>query len=144
MIHNFKLDLGPFISIKSRQKDIEMRLYDEKRKIVHKGDYIVFYCLSNNETMLCKVVDLHIYKSFDELYSIFPKERLGYKASDIAHPDDMHKYYSKEKIDTYGVVGIEVILIEKPLKIDYLNETIKIDNKIYSYKEAEEIIKACA
>lgn len=144
MIHNFKLDLGPFISIKSKQKDIEMRLYDEKRKVVHKDDYIVFYCLDNNETILCEVVDLHIYKSFDELYARFPKERLGYKSSDTAHPYDMHKYYSQDRIDKYGVVGIEVKLIDKPLKIDYLNESITIDNKIYSYKDAESIIKTCA
>lgn len=137
MIHNFKLDLGPYLSIHSKEKDIEMRLYDENRQIVHKGDYIVFYCLENNESMLCKVVDLHIYKSFDELYSRFPKERLGYKKYEPAHPDDMHKYYSKERIAKYGVVGIEVSLYEKPISIDYLNETIIIDNTEYSYKEAE-------
>ena len=111
MEHRFKLDLGPFTSIKNKEKDIEMRLYDEKRQVVHKGDTITFYCLENNEEITCEVVDLHIYKSFDELYKRFPKERLGYKPNEIAHPDDMHKYYSQERINQYGVVGIEVKLI---------------------------------
>ena len=108
MTHRFKLDLGPFSSIKNKEKDIEMRLYDEKRQVVHKGDIIEFYCLENNEELKCIVVDLHIYKSFHELYSHFPKERLGYKSNENAHSDDMHKYYSEERIKQYGVVGIEV------------------------------------
>lgn len=111
MTHRFKLDLGPFVSIKNKEKDIEMRLYDEKRQAVHKGDTIVFYCLENNEEITCEVINLHIHKSFDELYSCFPKERLGYKSGDKAHPDDMHKYYSPERIAQYGVAGIEVKLI---------------------------------
>lgn len=111
MTHRFKLDLGPFISIKSKQKDIEMRLFDEKRQVIHKGDKIIFYCLENNEEITCKVINLHIYKSFDELYASFPKTRLGYKEDEDAHPDDMYKYYSKERIAQYGVVGIEIKLI---------------------------------
>lgn len=108
MEHRFKLDLRPFLSIKNKEKDIEMRLYDEKRRVIHKGDIITFFCLENSEEITVEVVDLYIYKSFDELYAHFPKERLGYKPNQVAHPDDMHKYYSPERISLYGVVGIEI------------------------------------
>ena len=37
MEHQMKLHFGPFETIKSRVKDVEMRLNDEKRKLVEVG-----------------------------------------------------------------------------------------------------------
>ncbi len=37
---------------------------------------------------------------------------MGYDINDIANPEDMEKYYSKEEQDKYGVIGIEVRVIE--------------------------------
>ena len=34
--------------------------------------------------------------------------KLGYKEDEIAHYSDMEEYYSKENINKYGVIGIEV------------------------------------
>ena len=51
-------------------------------------------------------------KNFDELYKYFDKISMGYDINDIANPKDMEKYYSKEEQDKYGVIGIEVRVIE--------------------------------
>jgi len=109
--HNMKLNNGPYNSIYYGKKDIEMRLYDEKRQLINVGDIITF---TNNETLEnfdARVVCLHKYKSFDELYDKFDKLRLGYKEDEIAKAEDMEMYYSKEDIDKYGVLGIEIVVI---------------------------------
>lgn len=36
---------------------------------------------------------------------------MGYDKDDIANPKDMEKYYSKEKQEKYGVIGIEIRVI---------------------------------
>ena len=111
MKHNMKLNNEPYNSIYYGKKDIEMRLYDEKRQLINVGDIITF---TNNDTKECfdaKVVFLHKYNSFSELYDKFDKLRLGYKDDEIAKSEDMEKYYSKENIDKYGVVGIEIDVI---------------------------------
>ena len=110
MRHNLNLHPEPFEAIKSGLKDIEMRLYDERRRNIKIGDEIEFTNRETNETLLVDVIDLHKFSSFDELYKAFPKSRLGYKEDEIANPDDMGKYYSKELRDKYGVIGIEIKL----------------------------------
>jgi ASC-1-like (ASCH) protein len=39
-----------------------------------------------------------------------PLDKCGYTADELAtaSPDDMLEYYSKEQIEKYGVVGIEI------------------------------------
>ena len=37
---------------------------------------------------------------------------MGYDINDIANPEDMEKYYSKEEQDKYGVIGIEIRMLE--------------------------------
>lgn len=113
MIHNMKLKEDPFNKIKNKTKDIEMRLYDEKRSLIKKGDIIEFTNITTNEKIKTIVIDLHKYNSFDELYSKFNKIRLGYKEDEKANPYDMEQYYSKDEIVQNGVIGIEIKLIEE-------------------------------
>lgn len=108
MKYNMKLNNEPYNNICHGNKDIEMRLNDEKRRLINIGDVITF---TNNDTLDSfdvKVINLHKYKDFDELYKEFDKIRLGYNKDDMAKPEDMEKYYSKEEIDKYGVIGIEI------------------------------------
>ena len=58
--------------------------------------------------ILTEVINLHKYKTFEELYKHFYKESLGYNKDDIANPKDMEKYYSIEEQNKYGVLGIEI------------------------------------
>lgn len=109
MEHNMKLNNSPFNMIKNGKKDIEMRLYDEKRQQIKPGDTIEFTNIISGDTIKYVVKQLHIYDSFENLYQMFDKERLGYQENEEAKYSDMEQYYNKEDIKNYGVVGIELI-----------------------------------
>lgn len=105
------LNHNPFLAIKSKTKTIEMRLYDEKRKLIKPGDLIEFTDRKTNETIMVVVSKLHICKNFNEIYATFNKISLGYTESETANPEDMELYYSKSDIEKFGVVGIEIKLL---------------------------------
>lgn len=136
MIHKMRLNKGPFEVIKSGKKKIELRLFDEKRKLINIGDSIEFISRDSNEKIITKVITLHKYDSFFELYKHFDKIILGYKKDEIAKPEDMEKYYSKEEQEKYGVVGIEIelsslyeIIKNDPYIIDRYNKIEIIEDK---------------
>lgn len=112
MLHKMNLQPGPYRKIEAGTKTIEMRLYDEKRQKINIGDIIEFTNDATKETLNAKVLDLHRFKTFGELYSKFEKEKLGYNSEDVAIPEDMEQYYNKEKIEEFGVVGIEIEVIK--------------------------------
>lgn len=104
---------SPLEMIRDGKKTIELRLYDEKRKKIAIGDSIVFVNTEDpKDTLSVNVVDLYVFDTFDELYKKLPLLDCGYTEDDIktASPDDMEKYYSKEKQKQYGVVGIKISL----------------------------------
>lgn len=107
-----RLHNGPFKLIKDGSKTIELRLNDEKRQMISSGDLITFENRSDGEKIRVKVVGLHKYPSFEELYKHFDKVSMGYKEDEEADPKDMEQYYSSEEQSKYGVVGIEVELIK--------------------------------
>lgn len=111
MKHEMRLHDEPFKLIKAGTKTIELRLYDEKRQEIKVGDGIEFTSRATGEKQLTKVIALHTYSSFAELYKDFDKISMGYAEDEEANPDDMEQYYSKEEQDQYGVVGIEIQLI---------------------------------
>ena len=98
--------------MKSGQKWVEMRLYDEKRMQIKAGDCIEFTHADTAEKLLCLVKGMHVFVSFDELYRHYDKAALGYRVDEIANPQDMLAYYPQEKIDIFGVVGIEVEILQ--------------------------------
>lgn len=108
MEHHMKLYHDSFMAVKKRTKTIEMRLYDEKRQSLSKGDSILFVDVETKEELVRYVYALHVFPSFNELYQKFDKESLGYGPDEIANPSDMLKYYSADDIKKYGVVGIEI------------------------------------
>ena len=108
MTHFMKLKNEPFMSIKNGLKTIEMRLFDEKRKQIKVGDTIEFTNIVSLEKLKVKVIALHKFKNFEELYSHFNKTQLGYKQTEIASPNDMNQYYTNDDIEKYGVLGIEI------------------------------------
>lgn len=109
-VHKMKLNLEPFEMIKSGEKTIELRLYDEKRQQVKEGDQIVFTNTATGETLNVIVTKLHRFDTFDELYKSLPLLKCGYttKNVDKATYIDMEQYYSVEEQKKYGVVGIEL------------------------------------
>jgi ASC-1-like (ASCH) protein len=108
----FELNLNqdPFNMIKQGFKKVEMRLFDEKRRKMNVGDEIVFKNRVTEEELSTKVIAMHIYSSFADLYRDYDKVSLGYGKDEEAKPEDMELYYSKEEQEKYGVVGIEIQL----------------------------------
>ena len=108
MTHEMKINEKPFEKIKSGEKTIELRLYDNKRRKIKVGDSICFKSKAGRLTATVKA--LHIFKSFEELYAALPLEKCGYAQGEIAaaSPNDMLEYYTKEQIAKHGVVGIEI------------------------------------
>jgi len=82
--------------------------YDEKRQLIRKGDIIEFCNRTSGKTIITRVIEIHKFDSFDELYKRFDKISLGYNKNEIALPNDMEKFYSKELQQQYGVLGIEL------------------------------------
>lgn len=114
MRHSMKLQTKPFEAIANGSKTIELRLFDEKRQQVRIGDEIEFTELSENKRkVLTKVVALHRFPSFKELYGVLQLGKCGYSESEIkdASPEDMDAYYSPKEQKEYGVVGIKIELI---------------------------------
>lgn len=112
MTHYMNLSPSPFSRIADGSKTIELRLNDEKRQKIAVGDTIVFTHTETKETLSAKVLALHKFPDFEALYKALPLEKCGYKVSELAtaHYTDMEEYYSQEKIQKYGALGIEITL----------------------------------
>lgn len=111
MTHGMKLTADAFAVMKRGSKTVEMRLYDEKRRKIRKGDVIEFANTQNGDIIRCSVLDTAVYKNFEELYARYDKISLGYGVDDVADPKDMLRYYSQSDIEKYGVTAIKVFLI---------------------------------
>ena len=105
-----KLKHAPFEMIKSGQKTIELRLYDEKRQLINVGDEIVFTNTVTGETLQTKVLKLHRFDSFADLYKSLTLLKCGYTRENVgsASPADMEQYYSVDEQNKCGVIGIQI------------------------------------
>ena len=115
MIHNMKLNDAPFEMIQKGQKTIELRLNDEKRRLIKTGDRIIFSKTTEPEKKLETLVkEIHSFDSFEELYKSLPLEKCGYLPEEIkdASYKDMEEYYSSERQAQFGVLGIEIVLLK--------------------------------
>ena len=97
--------------IRSGQKTYELRLYDEKRQKLQVDDEIEFSCIEGNEpTFAVRVIALHRFENFADLYVSLPLLKCDYTSESISNatPDDMNQYYSIEEQSRHGVIGIEI------------------------------------
>ena len=113
MTYEMNLNRRPFDMIKRGQKSIELRLNDEKRKNIVAGDYIKFTS-EDGDTMLCIVVAVHNFPTFEDLYKKLPLDKCGYTREEIptASHKDMEEYYPIEKQKQHSVLGIEIALVK--------------------------------
>ncbi len=139
MKYYMNLHDNPFVNIKNKTKTIEMRLNDEKRNNIKINDKIIFTNNSTNEKLVVKVLNVYKENSFKEIYEKFPKEKLGYSKDEVASYEDMYEYYSKEKIEVYHVLGIEIELLEKETRKLNKKEKNKKLNEAPKLKVLEEI-----
>lgn len=110
MTHIMNLESSVFLKIANGNKTIELRLNDGKRQKINIGDRIEFRCSEINSVIFAEVIKLHKFSDFEQLYKALPLEKCGYSKNDLksAHYTDMEKYYIKEQIKKYGVLGIEL------------------------------------
>ncbi|MCM1508183.1 MAG: DUF1810 family protein [Ruminococcus flavefaciens] len=119
MLHKMKLKSEPFEKMKSGSKTIELRLNDEKRQLVQVGDFIEFALIDDTiQKITTRVIELHHFNSFRELYANLPKEKMGYTENEILNLDHMDEYYPREKQEQYGVLGIGLRLTDLQKFID--------------------------
>lgn len=110
MTHCMKLNPEPFEKIASGKKTIELRLYDEKRKLIRPGDEIIFTHIQSPCRSISVIVDSVITAaSFESLFKHISLVECGYTEDEITGSNhlDMYQYYSEEKQRQYGVVGIK-------------------------------------
>ena len=117
MHHEMSLRPGPFAKIADGSKRWELRLHDEKRRLISVGDTITFTCTANEHSVMVRVTALRPFPSFAELYNALPLDECGYteESAKTADPRDMEKYYPPEKQAQYGVLAIGVERIRLPL-----------------------------
>ena len=128
MLHKMKLKESPFERIKNGTKTIEFRLFDEKRRQIKIGDKIEFSKLPNlEEKLLVDVIDLYREESFENLF-----RKLYIEEEEILRKTNaMHEFYSPEKEQQYGVLGIKI-----KINVDDLKQSIE---NFIPYNEQEDV-----
>ena len=108
MIHTMKVQTKYYNLLKSGQKTIELRLFDEKRQKIKVEDEIIFSDLSNpNDNFKAIVSNLHRAESFDALCHIISPIQAGFfTKQDLI--DVLQEFYTPEDQQKFGVIGIEI------------------------------------
>src|SRR5690554_3308084 len=115
MIHEMNLHETPFDLIIMGLKTIELRLNDEKRRIIDIGDHIRFTNTENHQKILVEVLEKHVFGTFKTLYEKLDLVACGYLIEELkeATADDMLIYYTLEQQHQFGVVGIKFRVIKE-------------------------------
>ena len=82
-IHQMKLNNKPFNMIKNGRKNIELRLYDEKRRKLNIGDEIIFRNLKDGETISVTILHYINMKASQSFTSILIKLLLVMKIMNL-------------------------------------------------------------
>lgn len=158
LVSNLKLDLSKyahhkmnlrqpyFDSISSGTKIYELRLNDEKRQLINLGDTICFNEVDGNKQLLVKVKNKFLYKNFEDLFTELGtvKTGFGFDLPIKQASETMLEFYSKENVEKYGALALEVepitptltVILDPPRKgcdtkvLDTLKE-INLDSLIY-------------
>ncbi|TAA71982.1 ASCH domain-containing protein [Planococcus salinarum] len=104
---------GPFNSIKSGMKTVEVRLNDQKRRNLRKGDTIEFTKLpEENEKVRVEIQALKRYSSFREMYEDIPAEQFDAVGREIEERvETIHKIYSSDLENKWGTLAIVMRLV---------------------------------
>lgn len=113
MEHEMKLQPEYYNFILDGTKRIEIRLFDEKRQQINIGDTIKFLKEPDlNESFTARVIGLLRYHSFDEMFQDFDISILSDKSMTKKELIGvLEQFYTKEKQEKYGVLGIRIDLI---------------------------------
>ncbi|WP_411953845.1 ASCH domain-containing protein [Alkalibacillus sp. S2W] len=117
MEHNMGLYESPFNSIKTGKKKVEVRLNDEKRRILNPGDTIKFSKVPHNkETLTVEIIELRHFSTFKEMYENVSASDLDAVGQSI---DEMvertYQIYTPEQENEWGTVAIKIKLLGENL-----------------------------
>lgn len=98
---------SPFKKVIEGTKIIEIRLNDDKRKLLKAGDEIEFTSREDSsQKILTEITSLDVFKTFKELCDSYPP--VDYGSLNKSEYVAMYKYYSPEDEAKYGVLGIRL------------------------------------
>ncbi|MCP3033050.1 ASCH domain-containing protein [Halobacillus sp. A1] len=110
MIHQMGLYGEYFNSIKRGKKNIEVRLFDEKRRKIKVGDTIEFIKVpEQNETLKVQVTNLEFYHTFREMYEDIPFHDFdseGWTMQEMI--EGTYEIYTPEQEKKWGTLAITV------------------------------------
>lgn len=97
-----------FKMIKSGQKDIELRSYDNKRKKIQNGDnFLLFDAENPSNYIICKVLNMHVAPNFESLLKNIDINRTGFKTLEEL-TNTVHKFVSQQELAREQIVGMEI------------------------------------
>ena len=102
------LDPDIFEIVKNGSKTVEVRLNDEKRRMLKIGDELIFINKNNeNEIIESIVTDLKYYNNFEQLMEDYMVEEV-YKTGVTKEwfLNLLQRFYNEEQQEKYGVVAI--------------------------------------
>ena len=104
---------GPFNSIKSGNKTVEVRLNDQKRRNLREGDTIEFTKLpKKDEKIYVEIQALKRYSLFREMYEDIPAEQFDAAGRDIEERmETIYKIYSSDIEKEWGTLAILMRLV---------------------------------
>lgn len=108
MTHEMKLRHIYFEKIMSGEKIYEIRLNDEKRKLISVGDVIIFRDENDlNREVEKRVEKLLHFDNFAKMLDELPLDKIGFKDFTKDEVEDVyHQFYSIENENKFGVVAI--------------------------------------
>jgi ASC-1-like (ASCH) protein len=114
MHHLMKIRTPFFEKIAQDQKKFEVRLYDEKRRALNRGDIITFTDEDTGKSLDVVINDLFIYPNFYALFIKFPAEQFGFPSHTPVNEmvDYMYTIYEPWDERRYGVIAIKMSLLK--------------------------------
>ncbi len=99
-----------FDSTCSGRKSVEVRLNDEKRRMISVGDTIQFECLPDRQRKVTVIVEaLHQHETFEDLYRAVPFGEMdceGWSMTEMI--EGTYEIYTPEQERKWGALGIRI------------------------------------
>lgn len=98
-----------YAKLKSGEKTIELRLFDEKRQKIRIGEIIEFSCFENAQDKIqVEVLALHKGNDFEDLFNRIDIKKAGFTTTAKEILKIMEEFYPISEQRKYGVLGIEI------------------------------------
>lgn len=109
-VHRFRLFEEPWDTIKKGVKNIELRLWDDKRKGLRPGDVIVFERSDGQPgSMSARVEFLDVFPDFEALFrELHSSTRCGFSPGVEPDASRMRRYYNLEELEQCCAVAIGI------------------------------------